>query len=135
MALYRKSEAMKEQVKELFKKGFAIKKIARALKISKNTVKSILRHSIEKPVTDTVKTESECCIPNKRKVDIPAWAQPVNWGVVGNERRKGVTVKVLHQENAPQISYWAFNRYLSKICPTASTEITMRLEHAPGQYC
>lgn len=116
MAQYRKSVAMREQAKKLFEKGFGIRKIARALKISKNTVKSILRGNIE----------------NQSSTIQPHWAQTVNWDLVSQEYRKGVTLKVLHAENAPQVSYWVFRRHLQSKCPIAN-EVTMRLEHKVGE--
>ena len=45
MAQSRKSREMREQVKKLYHDGHGFKKIARALNISKNTVKAIIRES------------------------------------------------------------------------------------------
>lgn len=115
MAQYRKSEAMKGQIKLLAAQGFGIKRIARALKISKNTVKSILR-------------DEKKCSPALNS----AWDRCISWDIVEKEYRKGVTIKILHKENAPQISYWAFRRYLQSKCVLAK-EITMRLEHKVGE--
>lgn len=116
MAQYRKSKAMREQVRELSKQGFGIKKIARALNISKNTVRSILRETTQNLADSTD----------------PSWNQGICWDLIEKEYRKGVTVKILHQENAPHISYWTFRRYLRSRCPLAK-EITMRLVHNPGE--
>lgn len=132
MALYRKSEAMKEQIHELYSKGFAIKKIARALKISKNTVKVILRSG----KTQKAEAETESHPPPKNSIiaqEVPIWARGINWEAVIKERRKGVTIKVLHYENAPHLSYWGFQRYLAKICPPKPRDITMCIPRVPGQ--
>ncbi len=115
MAQYRKSEAMKEQVKGLAAQGVSIRKIARSLKISKNTVKSILRNTVE---------------PHA-KIG-PGWCHSIGWDEVEKEYRKGVTIKILHKENAPEISYGIFRRYLQSKFVLAK-EITMRLEHKAGE--
>jgi len=115
MAKYRKSTAMKEQIKALVEQGFGIKKIARALQISKNTVKSILR-------SESADVATACA----------SWQQAISWDFVVKEYRKGVTIKVLHNENASHVSYWSFRRYLRSKCAPLP-EITMRLEHKAGE--
>lgn len=111
---------MKNQVLELHKQGFPLKKIARALSMSRNTVKSIIRRSSERH-EKTLATNSEY-----------AWISKVDWKTVGHEFRKGVTIKTLHREHEPDVSYDAFRRALYKTEPPHK-QISMGLTHKPGE--
>ena len=120
MAAFRKTREMKEQVRELYRQGFEIKKISRALNISKNTVKSIIRKEATSEAT-----------PKATYAEF-AWVKKVDWKSVGTEFRKGVTLKVLHAEHAADVSYDSFRRTLYKLEPRDKA-ISMRLEHKPGE--
>ena len=113
---YKVSKKMQDQVLELQRQGKKIRKIARALKLSRNTVRRILRESEETPAV-------------KR---IPLWAKGVDWAKVQREESSGVTLKVLQSEFAPDTNYHTFWQYYRKQVP--STEVvTIRLEHKPGE--
>lgn len=120
MAKFRKTREMKEQVLELHKKGFHIKKIARALNMSKNTVKSILRRASQ-PENGSMPVRTEY-----------AWVAKVDWKSVGSEFRKGVTLRTLHREHLPDVSYDSFRRALYKLEPRRKA-ISMTLIHKPGE--
>ncbi len=106
---------MQNQVRELFQRKVGIRKIAQALKISRNTVRSILR--------ELEKTESPA---------LPEWASGINWAPAKLERQKGASYKVLHSELAPAVTYKVFWHGFRRICPEAP-EVTIRIEHKPGE--
>ncbi len=109
---------MHEQVHHLFhNEGHKIRQIAKALKISRNTVRSILR---EKPGTETVPT-------------IPDWAKAVDWEKTKQEYHRGVTLTVLRKEVAPETTYKVFWHYFRSLVPPATESVTMRLDHKPGE--
>jgi transposase len=109
---------MQDQVRHLFhNEGHKIRSIAKALKLSRNTVRAILR---EAPGTGDAKP-------------VPWWAVAVDWEKVKREYHRGVTLKVLHQESAPDITYKVFWHYFRGLVPTALDVITVRLEHKPAE--
>lgn len=109
---------MQEQVRHLFhNEGFKIRQIAKALKLSRNTVRGILREA-EKPL---------------REAKVPLWAKAVDWEKIKSEYNCGVTLKVLHQETAPDITYKIFWHYFRTLVPTAVDSVTIRLEHKPAE--
>lgn len=121
MAQSRKSREMREQVKKLYHDGHGFKKIARALNISKNTVKAIIRESA------AVETKPVAALKEKY-----SWVLKVDWALIGKEFKKGVTIKVLNREHAPEISYYAFRRALYNREPR-NQQVSMSLNHKPGE--
>lgn len=118
MARPKVSRSMHDQVIHLFQKeGFKIRRIAKALGISRNTVRAILR---EVPGGDA---ESER----------PPWAQAVSWEKVREEYHRGVTLKVLQAESAPEVTYKVFWHYFRSLVPAPSESVTVRLSHKPGE--
>jgi transposase len=110
----RKSFEMRSQIEFLHKKGFPIKKIARSLGVSRNTVRKYLGN---KPVDPII-------------ADI-AWENTVDWEYIKKELNSGSTYKVLYQELQPKASMTTFWR----ICQEKNLvppNVTMRLEHKPG---
>lgn len=106
--------AMRDQIFALKAQGKTISGIAAALNLSRNTVKKYLR-------ADDVCHE----VTNHRAFDWTAIAQLV---------AKGVTVKQLHHDFAPDhMSYWAFRRLLLQQCKKAPISVTVRQEHEPGK--
>jgi len=110
---------MQEQVLHLFhKEGFKIRRIAKALKLSRNTVRGILREGV-KPSDES---------------EIPCWARPVDWEKVKRDYHCGVTLKVLHAEMAPtDVTYKVFWHYFRTLVPAPTESVTIRLEHKPGE--
>jgi transposase len=110
---------MQDQVRHLFhNEGLKIRRIAKALKLSRNTVRAILREP---------ETASDDETP------VPSWAAAVDWEKVKCEYHRGVTLKVLHQESAPGVTYKVFWHYFRSLVPTAVDTVTIRLEHKPAE--
>jgi transposase len=69
----------------------------------------------------------------------PEWHSAVDWSAAGSEMAKGTTIKQLHQELAPEVTYASFRRRLLASAPRLIVA-TVRLEHKPGEqtqvdYC
>jgi transposase len=110
---------MQEQVLHLFhKEGFKIRRIAKALKLSRNTVRGILREGVKPPGEPAA----------------PDWARPVDWEKVKRDYHCGVTLKVLHAEMAPaDVTYKVFWHYFRTLVPAPTESVTIRLEHKPAE--
>ena len=112
----RTSRDMEEKIKLLYSQGRSIRKIVETTGVARNTVRSILR--AEEPAPP-----SECT----------DWTAALDWARVCEELGRGATIKVLHQEFAPDgISYKMFWHQLRKRKPT-SPVVSMRLRHEPGE--
>lgn len=118
-----KSQAMVDQILLMHAQGRTIRKIAKALGCSRNTVRAYLRK-------DAVPT----CPDPVEKVCKTDWAKEFDWESIAKERNCGVTAKQLYQEYAPQISYSQFGRYLAQICKKKrSSTAAPALVHTPGE--
>lgn len=117
MATVKVSVPMQEQILELYANNYSARKIARTLKVSRNTVHAVIkRGGIVAPGA----------VP-------PAWTRSVDWEHVRLEVGRGVQLNVLARELVgDQISYSQFCRQFQKMFP-ALPEATMRLEHKPGE--
>ena len=71
---------------ELQHQGKTIRKIANALKVSRNTVRRILRESGKE----------------KEVKKVPLWARSIDWEKVKKEEGRGATLKILRTEFAPE---------------------------------
>jgi transposase len=108
---------MQDQVRHLFhNEGLKIRRIAKALKLSRNTVRAILRE-----------------VPGPTIEPVPVWAGPVDWEKVKREYHRGVTLKVLHQENTSGVTYKVFWHYFRTLVPKPTEAVTIRLEHKPAE--
>lgn len=116
MAKERTSVRMREQIKIMSAQGISIRKIAKALGMSRKTVRRVMG------VTD----------PPKESPGAGAEARPIDWGHVRREVGKGCTIKQIHREAAPEVSYLAFWRAFRDQVPV-SPEVTIRLHHKPGE--
>lgn len=127
MARDRKSANMQKQIQVLLSQGLSIRKVAHALGVSRQTVRKFGAEP---------NTESEA----QPAVHLaPTWDSAINWPAVGEEVARGVTVKQLHQELAPEVSYTRFRRRLLAKVPKQAAA-TIRLEHKPAEqvqvdYC
>lgn len=119
MPRMRTSVEMRNQVLEMNGRSVGIKKIAQALRISKNTVRKILRQSDESKLVEKI---------------VPAWATGVNWESIRESVGRGVPVNILHRENVDpkDVSYIKFWRYY-KLQNPSSKPVTMVLNHKPGE--
>lgn len=108
---------MEEQVLHLFHdKGFKIRRIAKTLKLSRNTVRAILRER-------SAETETP----------VPDWAMVVDWEKVKKEYHRGCTIKILHKECTSQVTYKVFWNYFRGLVPAPTDSVTVRLDHKPGE--
>lgn len=118
------SPNMQKQIQELRSRGFSIRRIAEALRITdRRTVRRYLSNEDPHKIHPSPKPEptpDEC------------WHQAVDWEKVEQEARRGVPIKTLWQEQAPQTIYVTFWRHLQERMPT-SVNPTIVLEHKPAQ--
>ena len=119
MAKMRTSVEMRNQVLELNRQEVGIKRIAQALRISKNTVRKILRESIDLKLEEKIS---------------PLWTASVNWQSVHESVGRGVPVNILHRETVEpkEISYLKFWRHYKSLHPR-SVPVSMVLSHNPGE--
>jgi transposase len=119
MATMRTSVQMHEHITQLAARGYSIRAIAAALRVSRNTVRKILGRTPEIPPPE-----------------LAAWIQAVSWEYVREEvYGKGTTIKQIHQEVAPTVSYVKFWRAFRAQVPqrASPTDVTLRLHHKPGE--
>jgi transposase len=123
MAKERISASMQAQIRELKEKGLSIRNIARALGVSRQTVRKYMAASADS-VERTV-----AVVPTNTTT--AAWHEPIDWEQVCKEAQlKGATFKQLHQEVAPDVSYWSFWRHMRTLLPkVAPRDISLRREH------
>jgi transposase len=113
------SIAMQKQILELHAQGLTARKIARTLKVGRNTIKRVLSRGELIP---------EGAIQ-------PEWAKAIDWEKVRLEVARGVQMNILAREHAAdKISYVQFWRQFNKTYPDLPT-VTMRLDHKPGEKC
>lgn len=108
---------MQEQIRQMHQQGISVRKIAEALGIARQTVRKVARgHGPD--VVSAAASE--------------AWHSSLNWEAIGQLAARGVTVKQLHAEYAPEVTYWRFWHQLRMAAPVAP-EVTLRLVHKPGE--
>jgi transposase len=127
MARDRKSARMKEQIRVLLSQGLSIRKVALALGVSRQTVRKF--GSDSPAATETPESTAMAL----------EWHSAIDWSSAGSEIAKGATIKQLHQELAPEVTYASFRRRLLSSVPRP-IQATVRLEHKPGEqaqidYC
>ncbi len=118
MAKERTSVRMQAQIKMMSEQGYSIRAIARALKLSRKTVRRILGMAA-----------AESSEPAN-------WIEALDWDYIGQEvYGKGSTVKQIGQEVAPELSYVKFWRaFREQAGRQASPEqVTIRLNHKPAE--
>lgn len=120
MAKERTSVRMQAQIKMMKDQGCSIRAIAKALGVSRKTVRKFFGE------TDPPKDPSPPAAETH-------WAMRVNWDQVrGEVYGKGCTIKQIHREVAPEVPYVAFWRAFREQAPL-SPEVTIRLHHKPGE--
>ena len=122
----RKSQKMKEQILELYRRKNGKKKIAKMLGISKNTVKGVIR-AIEVCPVDGVSMTATFGADSK-------WVNTVHWSDIKNElRKKYVTIKSLHADYAPAgVEYLKFWREIKKRFPEdLENKACIRFQYKP----
>lgn len=117
MASVRVSIPMQKQILELHAHGYTARKIAKTLKVGRNTVKRVL-------------ARGDLIDPGSLE---PAWSKTIDWEKVKLEAAKGVQFNILAREHAGDvISYTQFWRQFHKKYPNVPAA-TMRLNHKPGE--
>jgi transposase len=116
MAKNRKSPCMQEQIRQMHEQGISVRKIAEALGIARQTVRKFIEPGSEEEKEPAVKT----------------WHSALDWVRIGQLAAKGVTVKQLHAEYAPEVTYWRFWHQLRTSVPLAP-EVTLRQVHQPAE--
>lgn len=119
MAAIKVSVQMQKQILELHGRGYTSRKIARTLKVGRNTIKRVL-------------VRGEVIEPGSI---VPDWAKSIDWGKIHLEVSRGVQVNILAREHAAgMVSYVQFWREYHKKYPHCPS-VTMRLNHKPGEKC
>jgi transposase len=121
---------MQKQIQVLLSQGLSIRKVAQALDVSRQTVRKFGAAATAEVIEGAPQTGAQAP---------PTWDAAVDWAVVGEEVARGTTIKQLHQERAPEVSYTRFRRRLLEKVPKQATA-TIRLEHKPAEqtqidYC
>ncbi len=89
MAKERTSVRMQAQIKRMSEQGYSLRGIARALRISRKTIRRILG-----------------VLPREESTDPTGWIEAVDWDYVRKEGYgKGATIKQIHREVAPEVTY------------------------------
>lgn len=124
------SIAMQQQIQIMKSQGKSLRRISKALGISRNTVRAHLRDDVNAEDRDD----------GVRATIIDAWTTAVDWEVVVKARKAGRTIKQLHTDHGPGgVSYWAFRRALNQRLARVP-KTALHLEHQPGEktfvdYC
>lgn len=112
-----KSRAMIDQIRQMHAAGCSIKKIAQALKASRNTVRKYLRAEVA-AITSALPPS-----PPTPEFD---------WETAAKEARLGRPLKRIFEEMAPAMSYAHFTRAMRHHVKPEPT-VAMRLHHEPGE--
>lgn len=124
MAKGRISVAMQKQIQELCAQGVSIRRISRALNVSRQTVRRFMRMEVTARVAQP--------IASSEKGALLPWYETLDWEHLGKLSKQGVTVKQLHKEHADAIGYDAFWRMFRKRT-IAEKAVCLRIEHIPGE--
>lgn len=119
-----KCAAMIDQILSMNQSGHPIRKIARALGVSRNTVRAYLRQAEKTP-------RSEPAAPESRPPKI-GWATGIDWNALVVQKQRGVTSLQLYREHEPPVSYSRFCRYL-KPHANLPAKPACRINHIPGE--
>jgi len=119
MATVKVSVPMQQQILELHAREYSERRIAKTLKVGRNTVRAVIKRGAIAPTG----------------ASMPEWAKSIEWERVRLEVARGVQLNILAKELVnDKISYSQFCRQFHKIYPNVPS-VTMRLEHPPGERC
>ena len=113
-----KSRAMIDQIRQMQAQKHSIKKIAVALRISRNTVRRYIRQI------------AEVAVPELDDTSVPVSA--IDWDAAVRERNLGRPVKRIFEELQPPMGYSHFSRLLKQHDVRKPT-IAIKLHHEPGE--
>lgn len=117
--------AMRTQILEMHAKQVSIRKICKALGLSRNTVRNALREegvgeaSIKVAAPDATRSRP--------------WLLRLNVEEIIEKKRRGRPYNILYEEYGPPVSYSAFRRAIKELVPASEKAVTMRLEHVAGE--
>jgi transposase len=115
---------MIDQILKLQALGHSIRKIAKSLGLSRNTVRRYVRDAEEAASRNAEVHKSE---PAK-----PLWMAGLPWDDLRMKRRMGITAKQLYAEYEPAISYSRFC-FQMRQAEKGKPEILPRIVHVPGE--
>lgn len=118
----RKTEAMIEQIRRLHSEGRSIKMIAKALTVSRNTVRRHLREQGAE-----VRPESSAVT----RAALSTLA--IDWKTVAREIALGRPIKRIYEDLEPPVSYAHFSRLAKAHRPPSPPTTAIRLHHEPAQ--
>ena len=111
------SVEMQKQILELHSRGFTERRIAKTLKVGRNTVRRTIKRG------EVIHAGAF----------LPVWAKSIDWERIRLEVSRGVQLNILASEHAAdKISYVQFWRQFHKQYPSVPAA-TMRLDHKPGE--
>lgn len=115
---------MQDQIMDLKAQGYSERSIARALKIHRDTVRKYIQDIKSTSTGDPPRSEDED----------GTWHNAVDWTLVRDQHARGVPLKILWQEQCPEVGYLRFWRGYRAQSPIAP-EAVIRLQHNPGERC
>lgn len=121
-----KSRAMIDQILAMHQSGHPIRKISKALGISRNTVRRYLRQADDPGATVLPPAKITA-----RAVG-PAWAAGLDWEGIVKAKRRGVTSAQLFVEHEPPVGYSRFCHYLRQHLHSP-VKPAIKLDHIPGE--
>ncbi len=111
--------AIQNEILRLKKLGLNKSKVARTLKVNRETVRKYWSQLEAAPLADA-----------------PRWVEDLDWKKIRHDLDKKVPIKILYQELKDEHalpSYQAFCQYLRAHCTsTLSTEVVIKIERTPG---
>lgn len=139
MAQERISGPMQEQIKKLLTEGHSIRKVSLALGVSRQTVRKFGRARRQQVQEPNQGGTIALATPSPETEALAPWEQAIDWAGVRAAVTSGATIKQVHAEHAPEVSYSKFRRTLHRRAALPPA-IALRLTHQPGEtvqvdYC
>lgn len=139
MARGRISLPMQEQIKKLLDDGHSIRKVAQALHVSRQTVRKLMTGPAEREGSSTERVSITLAPGPSEDREMADWARAIDWPAVRAAVTSGATIKQVHLEQAPEVSYTRFRRTLNRWAAPPPV-VALRLSHQPGvaaqvDYC
>lgn len=139
MAQKRISGPMQEQIKKLLAEGHSIRKVSQALGVSRQTIRKFGRERGEREHQPMQGVMVALAPPHSGTEDRAPWEQAIDWAGVRAAVTSGATIKQVHAEQAPEVSYTMFRRRLHRRA-TPPPAVALRITHQPGEkvqvdYC
>src|SRR5690606_802280 len=114
MAQERISGPMQEQIKKLLAEGHSIRKVSEALGVSRQTVRKFGRQRREQERQPQQSETVALASPDADMKEPAPWEQAIDWANVRAAVTSGATIKQVHAEQAPEVSYTRFRRTLHR---------------------